>query len=232
MSATATRAAAATRATATRAGTAATTAVLATLALAAGAWVLAIHQMNEMSMGGMTGLGSLAFFVGLWTAMMAAMMLPGVAPAVWNQAQAGRRLTATPLFLASYLALWTLVGIAIYPLYRPHEYVVAGAVVMAAGIYELTPIKQRCRRRCRDTVRSGFEFGIYCVGSTIGLMLMLVALGVMSVAWMAVVAVLVLGQKLVPPRALIDVPVALAVVGLGILMVAAPASVPGLMPTM
>jgi predicted metal-binding membrane protein len=216
----------------TRAGATATTAVLATLLLAAAAWVLAVHQMNEMSMGGMTGLGSLAFFAGLWTAMMAAMMLPGAAPAVWNQAQAGRRITATPLFLVSYLALWTLVGIAIYPLYRPHEYVGAGAVVMAAGIYELTPLKQRFRRRCRDTVRSGFEFGIYCVGSTIGLMLMLVALGVMSVAWMAVVAVLVLGQKLVPPKALIDVPVAIGVVALGILMVAAPSSVPGLMPSM
>jgi predicted metal-binding membrane protein len=217
---------------ATRAGAAATTAVLTTLALAASAWVVAVHQMNEMSMGGMTGLGSLAFFVGLWTAMMAAMMLPGAAPAIWNQAQAGRRLAATPVFLASYLALWTLVGIAIYPLYRPHEYVAAGAVVMAAGIYELTPFKQRFRRRCRDTVRSGFEFGIYCVGSTLGLMLMLVALGVMSVAWMAVVAVLVLGQKLVPPKPLIDVPVAIAVVGLGILMVAAPSWVPGLMPSM
>jgi predicted metal-binding membrane protein len=225
-------AAAARAGTTTRAGAAATTAVLATLSLAAAAWVLAVHQMNEMSMGAMTGLGSLAFFAGLWTAMMAAMMLPGAAPAVWNQAHAGGRLTATPLFLASYLALWTLVGIAIYPLYRPHEYVVAGAVVMAAGIYELTPLKQRFRRRCRDTVRSGFEFGIYCVGSTLGLMLMLVALGVMSVAWMAVVAVLVLGQKLVPPKALIDVPVAIGVLALGILMVAAPSAVPGLMPGM
>ena len=104
--------------------------------------------------------------------------------------------------------------------------------MIAAGAYELTPLKQRCRRRCRESVRSGFEFGFYCVGSSIGLMLMLVALGVMSLAWMSVIAVLVLAQKLMPPRATVDVPLALAIVGLGILTVLAPSSVPGLMPPM
>ena len=98
----------------------------------------------------------------------------------------------------------------------------AGALVIAAGVYELTPLKQHCRRRCRESVRSGFEFGLYCVGSSIGLMLILVALGVMSVAWMAVIAVLVLAQKLLPPDAAVDVPLALAIVGLGILIVVAP----------
>jgi predicted metal-binding integral membrane protein DUF2182 len=57
-----------------------------------------------------------------------------------------------------------------------------------AGLYELTPLKRNCRRRCRERVRSGFEFGLYCVGSSAGLMVMLVALGVMSVTLMAVVA--------------------------------------------
>jgi predicted metal-binding membrane protein len=59
-------------------------------------------------------------------------------------------------------------------------------------------------------------------------MLMLVALGIMTVPWMSVVAVLVLAQKIVPPKASIDVPLALAIVGLGILIVLAPAAVPGL----
>ena len=71
-------------------------------------------------------------------------------------------------------------------------------------MYELTPLKQRCRRRCRESVRSGFEFGLYCVGSSIGLMLMLVALSVMSITWMLVITVLVLAQKLLPPRAALD----------------------------
>ena len=72
----------------------------------------------------------------------------------------------------------------------------AGAVAIAAGVYEFTPLKQHCRRRSRESVRSGFEFGLYCVGSSIGLTLMLVALSVMSVIWMSVIAVLVLAQKL------------------------------------
>jgi predicted metal-binding membrane protein len=109
---------------------------------------------------------------------------------------------------------------------------VAGAVAIVAGVYEFTPLKQHFRRRCRESVRSGFEFGVHCVGSSIGLMLMLVALGVMSVTWMSVIAVLVLAQKLLPPRTAIDVPLALAIVGLGIVIVLAPSSVPGLMPSM
>jgi predicted metal-binding membrane protein len=67
-------------------------------------------------------------------------------------------------------------------------------------------------------VRSGFQFGLYCVGSSIGLMVMLVALGLMSIAWTVVVAALVLAQKLLPPRTSVDVPVALAIVGVGILI--------------
>jgi hypothetical protein len=81
-------------------------------------------------------------------------------------------------------------------------------------------------------VRSGFEFGLCCVGSCIGLMLMLMALGVTSVTWMSVIAVIVLAQKLLPPKSVIDVPLALAIAGLGILIVIAPSSVPGLMPPM
>jgi predicted metal-binding membrane protein len=100
-------------------------------------------------------------------------------------------------------------------------------VVIAAGIYELTPLKQNFRRRCRGSVRSGFEYGLCCVGSSVGLMLMLVALSAMSVAWMTVIAVLVLAQKLLPAKAAIDVPLALAIVGLGILIVIAPSSIPG-----
>jgi len=105
-------------------------------------------------------------------------------------------------------------------------------LTIAAGVYELTPLKRTCRRRCRKNVRSGLQFGLYCVGSSIGLMVMLVALGVMSVTWMSVVAVLVLAQKVLPPSASIDVPVALTIVGLGIVIVVAPSSVPGLTPPM
>jgi predicted metal-binding membrane protein len=207
-------------------------ALTATLGLAAAFWIVTVRQMNGMDMGVATQLGSFEFFVGLWASMMAAMMLPGAAPAVLRRAHADGGVRAVPLFLGSYLAVWTLVGVAVYALYRQHGSSAAGALVIAAGVYELTRFKRECRRRCRESVRSGFEFGVYCVGSSIGLMLILVALGVMSITWMSAIAVLVLAQKLLPPRAAIDVPLALAIIGLGILIVVAPASVPGLTPPM
>jgi predicted metal-binding membrane protein len=206
-------------------------ALTATLGLAAPSWVVAVRQMNGMDMGVATTLGSFTFFVALWVSMMAAMMLPGVAPAVLRRAHAGG-VRAVPPFVGSYLAVWTLLGVAVYAFYRPHGSLAAGAVAIAAGVYELTPLKQHFRQHCRQSVRSGFEFGLYCVGSSIGLMLMLVVLGVMSVTWMAVIAVLIVAQKLLPAKAAIDVPLALAIVGLGLVIVITPSSVPGLTPTM
>ena len=206
-------------------------ALTATLGLAAVSWVVAVRQMNGMDMGVATRLGSFASFVGLWVSMMAAMMLPGAAPAVLRRAgSSGVR--AVPLFVGAYVAVWTLVGVAVYALYRPQGSFAAGAVAVAAGLYEFTPLKQHFRRRCHESVHSGFEYGLYCVGSSIGLMLMLVALSVMSTTWMVVIAVLAVAQKLLPPKAAIDVPLALAIVGLGILIVVAPSSVPGLSPPM
>jgi predicted metal-binding membrane protein len=209
-----------------------TAALAATIGLAAAAWVIAVRQMQGMDMGVATGLGSFASFIALWMVMMAAMMLPGAAREVLRRAQASGGVRAVPLFIGSYLAVWALVGAAVYALYRPHGSMAAGAAVIAAGIYELTPLKQHFRRRCRDTARSGLGFGLCCVGSSIGLMLILLALGVMSVIWMAVITVLVLAQKLLPAKAAIDVPLALAIAGLGTWIIIAPWSVPGLTPPM
>lgn len=203
-----------------------------TLGVAGASWVLAVRQMARMDMGVATRLGSFGFFVVLWVLMMAAMMLPGAVPAVVRRAHAIGRMRAVPLFIGSYLAVWTLVGLAVYALDRPHGSVAAGVVVIAAGCYELTPLKQRCRGRCRDGASSGFEFGLSCVGSSIGLMLILVALSVMNIAWMAIISAVVLAQKLLPRKAILDVPLALAIIGLGLLIIIDPSSVPGLMPPM
>jgi predicted metal-binding membrane protein len=137
-----------------------------------------------------------------------------------------------PLFIGSYLAVWALAGAAVYALYRPHGSAAAAVVVIAAGVYEFTPLKRHFRRRCRDRVRSGFRFGLCCAGSSIGLMAMLLALGVMSVTWMSVTAILVLAQKLLPPKAAVDVALALAITGFGVWIILAPSSVPGLTPPM
>lgn len=206
--------------------TATTAAAVTTLALAAVSWVVAIDRMDGMDMGVATELGSFAFFIGAWIPMMVAMMLPGVAPAVARRARIDGSALAVPLFLCSYLGVWTLVGIGVYAVYEPHGTTVAGALTIAAGLYELTPLKQLFRRRCREDDLSGLRFGLLCVGSTIGLMLMFVALGVMSVNWMAVVAVVIVAQKLVRPILAVDVLLGLAIVGLGILIVLAPSSVP------
>src|SRR5207245_8927879 len=105
-------------------------ALTATLGLAVASWVVAIRQMHGMDMGVATRLGSFAFFVALWVSMMAAMMLPGAAPAAIRRARASSRLRAVPLFVGSYLAVWTLVGVAVYVLYRPHGSFAAGAVAI------------------------------------------------------------------------------------------------------
>jgi predicted metal-binding membrane protein len=206
-------------------------ALTATLGVAAACWIVAVEQMRGMDMGPATELGSFGFFIGAWVAMMAAMMLPSAAPTVAKRARSGDAVVDVPLFLGAYLAVWTLIGVALYAVYRPHSTLVTGVVVIAAGMYELTPVKVRCRQRCRETTRSG-KFAICCVGSSLGLMAMLGAVGIMSIAWMAVIAALVLAQKLLPTKAAVDIPVALAIVVLGIVIVVAPASVPGLMPSM
>jgi predicted metal-binding membrane protein len=208
------------------------TALSATLAIALASWVVAVRQMDGMDMGVATELGSFVLFVAVWVPMMAAMMLPGAAPAVSRSIRIDGRALAAPLFAGSYLAVWTAVGLVVYALYQPHGTFVAGALTVAAGVYELTPLKRNCRRRCRERVRSGFAFGIYCVGSSLGLMVMLLALGAMSITWMGVVAALVVVQKLVPPRVFIDEPLAMSIIAVGILVVVAPSSIPGLTPTM
>jgi predicted metal-binding membrane protein len=208
------------------------TTLTATLGIAAAAWIVAVRAMNGMDMGVATQLGSFASFVAVWVSMMAAMMLPGATPAVYRIAFTTGRVRAVSLFVGSYLAIWTLVGVALYALYRPHGTLAAGAIVIAAGVYELTPLKQHFRERCRESVRSGFEFGLCCVGSCIGLMLIQVSVSIMSVTWMSAIAVLVVAQKVLPAKAAIDVPLALAIVGLGVLIVTAPSSVPGLTPSM
>jgi predicted metal-binding membrane protein len=216
----------------TRATLASTAAALTgTLGLAAACCVITVWQMNGMDMGTATQLGSFGFFIAVWVAMMAAMMLPGAALAVFRRARAGG-VRAVPLFAGSYLAVWAVAGVAVYAAYRPHGTSAAGAVVIAAAVYEVTPVKRHFRRRCREVTGSGFKFGLCCAGSSLGLMAMLVALGVMSITWMALIGVVVLAQKLLPAKTAIDLPLALAIAGLGVLIVITPSLIPGLSPPM
>jgi predicted metal-binding membrane protein len=213
-------------------GRAAAMALLAVLGLAAGGWVITIARMHGMDMGAAARLGALPYFLSLWVPMMAAMMLPGTVPAAQRLVGARGRMLYIPRYVGAYLAIWALFGVIVYVLYRPHGTITAGAFTVAAGAYELTSTKRRFRQMCQDRVSSGLELGLCCVGSTVGLMLMMVALGVMSLTWMAVTAVVVLVQKLLPPRTAIDALVAMAIVALGIAVIVVPASVPGLVQPM
>jgi predicted metal-binding membrane protein len=204
-----------------------------TLGLAGACWAVSAWLMDGMDMGVATRPGAFGFFAAAWVTMMAAMMLPGAAPTVARHARMAGTMSAALPFVGSYLAIWALAGVVAYPLDRPHGTLAAGLVVISAGVYELTPAKRHFRRRCREETRSGLGFGLCCLGSTAGLMAMLVALDVMSLLWMAMVTVLAGAQKLLPARVAIDVPVALAIIGLGLVIVFSPALIPGLIqPTM
>jgi predicted metal-binding membrane protein len=147
---------------------------------------------------------------------MAAMMLPGAVPAIARRARESDGTLAAPAFAGAYLGTWAVAAAPIWLLYQPPAAVAAGVLLVGAGLYELTPLKRACRCRCREHIRSGMRFGVYCFGSSIGLMLVLVGVDVMSVPLMIVIAGVVLAQKLLPPRPAIDMPLALAIVATGI----------------
>jgi predicted metal-binding membrane protein len=226
-------------------------------------WVVAIERMEGMDAGPGTDLGGVGWYLGVWVTMMAAMMLPSVAPMVvlFTRVSADRKrrnhaFVPTWVFLAGYLGMWTAFGLAAYGVFRLIRALdagflswnaegpwIAGGAIAAAGLYQLTPLKEICLRHCRTplhflvhgwregrlgAVRMGAEHGAYCVGCCWGLMVVLFALGVMSVVWMAVVAGIIFAEKVVPYGARLTRPLAVALVSLGIWVAVAPASVPGL----
>jgi predicted metal-binding membrane protein len=206
--------------------------LILTLGVAAACWLIAVARMRGMDMGVATTLGSFPSFLALWTVMMAAMMLPGAVPAALRHARSADHGWTALAFLAEYVAVWAAFGVAAYPGYRPHSTAVAGAAALVAAAYELTPLKRRARRRCRDDLRSGGQLGLYCVGSSVGLMLLLLAAGAMSVVWMTAVTALVLAQKVFRPHPAFDLAIAATIAALGLLILFAPSSVPGLVPPM
>ena len=131
----------------------------ATLGLAAACWAVAAWLMDGMDMGIATRPGAFGFFAAAWVTMMAAMMLPGAAPAVARRARMTGKVRAALLFTAAYLAIWALAGVVAYVLDRPHGSPAACAAAIAAGAYELTPVKRDFRRRCREETGSGWGSG-------------------------------------------------------------------------
>jgi predicted metal-binding membrane protein len=226
----------------------------ALLVAAALAWVITANRMAGMDMGPGTDLGGLGWFAGVWAVMMAAMMLPSLAPMARAYAREGRP-DGTALFVAGYLGLWVIAGIGAWALVQSVRSLdpaflhwsdggrfVAGGAIAAAALYDLTPLKARCLRHCRDSrllvadwrrgpagaLRMGLEQGGYCIGSSWALMAALFALGVMSIAWMVVIAALIAIQKLVPRPYLASRAAAALLLALAVGVAFLPEQLPGL----
>jgi predicted metal-binding membrane protein len=179
--------------------------------------------MDGMAMAGTHGMSLLAFLVA-WVAMMAAMMLPAIVPVVklYARAAAQGRVAPLPLFVGGYLAAWAVLGLPGYaawralgdPLAAGEEWVgrLAGVALLAAAVWQLTPLKTLCLRHCRSpmsfflrhgsdadwplgAVRMGATHGAFCVGCCWALMVVLVAFGTMDLRWMAALAVLIFLEK-------------------------------------
>ena len=193
------------------------------LVLAAGAWAATVTVARGMSgMTGTMGLG-LAAFVAIWTLMMAAMMLPSVAPtaALYARTVQSRRTVRLAGMVAGYLAVWAVAGLPAYGLawmtgsltgqHPSVAHVLAIVTFAVVGAYQLSPLKDRCLAHCRSPLalllhygsyrgrsrdlRVGLHHGGYCLGCCWGLMVILIAVGVMNLVAMVALAALVLVEK-------------------------------------
>ncbi len=235
------------------------------LALALVGWIVTDERMRGMDAGPGTDPGALGFYVTAWVVMMGAMMFPSIAPMVLMHAriQDGKRAKgepaasgATAAFVGGYLLTWSIAGLAGYSaLALGHELApdflawneagpyVAGGVILAAAIYQLTPLKDVCLIKCRSpfaflltawrpgrsgALRMGIEHGGWCVGCCWALMAALIALGVMSVGWMVFVAALIATEKLLPWKAVANRSIAILLTVLGLAVAFAAEDVPGL----
>ena len=214
--------------------------------------------MQDMDGGPWTELGTLGWFVGVWIVMMAAMMFPSVAPtvALYSTMTRSRSPVAPLLFTSGYLAAWTSIGVLAFAVATAGDRIsgdllawdragrwIAGATLVIAAVYELTPLKDVCLGKCRSplgfllgswrsgrlgALQMGARHGAWCIGCCWALMASLFALGVMSLVWMAVVAGLIAFEKLIPSRRAATYGTAAILFVLGVLLLAAPDSIPAL----
>lgn len=228
------------------------------LVIAVIAWWSTIDRMRGMDEGFGTNPGTLGWFLGVWVVMMAAMMLPSVAPtvALYSRMTRSRAPLAPLVFTSGYLLTWGAAGVLAFGISgligglfgeqlmwdRGGRWV-AGGILLAAALYELTSLKDICLRRCQSplgfllgswrggvwgALRMGAKHGAWCLGCCWALMAALFALGVMSVAAMAFVAALIAAEKLLPWRRAVTHGTAVILLLLGVLLVAAPHAIPGL----
>ena len=214
------------------------------LVVAAGAWLATIAIATDMDvMPGTMGLGLFAF-LGAWTLMMAAMMLPSITPltSLYTRTFRGHRVRRVTSLTLGYLAVWAAAGIIAFVLAMGAERLaenaagwaqaVAIGTCVACGVYQLTPLKERCLQHCRSPLghllryaswrgplvdtRVGVDHGAWCLGCCWALMVLLVTFGVMNVVAMIVLAAVIVAEKVFVPGRWFSVAVGLAAFGLAI----------------
>ncbi len=221
-------------------------------------WSWTLGQMRGMDAGPWTDLGTVGWFLGVWVVMMAAMMFPSVAPtvALYSRLTRSRNLVAPLLFTLGYLVSWAGIGLLAFGVARAGGSIasdvlawdragrwVAGATLVVAALYELTPLKNVCLGKCRSplgfllgswrdgaagALQMGMRHGGWCIGCCWALMASLFALGVMSIVWMAFVAGLIAFEKLIPLRRAATYGTAGVLLVVGVLLIAAPGTIPAL----
>jgi predicted metal-binding membrane protein len=211
--------------------------------------------MSGMGMSGMSAadwsFASAGVFLAVLTVMMAAMMLPAAAPmiVVFASAQARREpsvVVPTWIFVAGYLLVWVAAGVAVFVLVQIGSEmatlltatgwgrwapVILGATLVAAGLYQFTPLKLACLSHCRSplafvaqhwregrlgALRIGLLHGSYCLGCCWALFAVLVAAGVMSPAWMLLLTLIVFVEKVLPKGQRISAAIGVWFVALGL----------------
>ena len=231
------------------------------LALAAGAWAVLVLQSADANMDMTLASSTMgmpaSLFSAIWVVMMVAMMFPPAVPMILTfhevqiaKGQRGDAFVLTWVFVATYLSVWTLAGVAAYAGALASEAFAAGAalspataariggvVLVAAGLYQFTPLKDLCLSKCREPItflmtswrdgvtgalRMGLLHGAYCAGCCWLLFVILFPLGIMNVGAMAVVTLIILAEKTLPWPGLAPYATAFALVLYGALVIASP----------
>jgi predicted metal-binding membrane protein len=238
------------------------------LALAAAAWATLASQAGgdmDMAMSSPTMGMRAPLFLAIWVVMMVAMMFPTAAPMIlmFHRIQAGKRergdtFVATWIFVAAYMVIWTLAGLAAYlgalavealarweALSATAAARIGGVILIAAGLYQLSPLKDLCLSKCRTpfafimtswrdgtigAMRMGLLHGVYCLGCCWLLFALLFPLGMMNIAAMASVTVLIFAEKTLPWGRTAARIAAGALIAYGVLVLADPHVLPTFVP--
>ena len=236
--------------------------LIALVLLSSLAWTGTVYQAGSMGLGMITcsmtmgtpfSVGNALLYVLLWGVMMVAMMFPAIVPVVGlfstiagRKREQGVLFTPAWVFVAGYLVLWTLAGgvgytvdLAIqslpevFPALRTYGLVIGGLTLIAAGVYQLTPLKYLCLSQCRSPMgflltswrdgalgafRMGLHHGAYCLGCCWSLMAVLFVVGTMNLVWMGILSMVIFVEKIVPRGVEMGKATGLALIALGLAM--------------